>query len=86
VPQAQAKRLQEALTEYITAMGGDGRGHSTRQVKGGANVKLAKQLLDDMGGSQDVRQDTPGARAVAQAREGASTPNLPEPAAQAGRE
>lgn len=67
MPFAQDARLRDALQDYITAHRGDGPGHSGRLTVGGEHVKTAKQLLDGLGGSQDVRGDTPGRRAAAAA-------------------
>jgi hypothetical protein len=71
MPHAQDARLRDALQDYIAAHRGDGPGHSGRLTVGGEHVKTAKQLLEGLGGSQDVREDTPGRRAAGSVGEGA---------------
>lgn len=79
MPHAQDARLRDALQEYIAAHRGDGPGHSGRLTVGGEHVQTAKTLLDGLGGSQDVRGDTPGHRAARS--EGGGVPDNPEAAA-----
>ena len=60
---AQKARAREAVEEYLKSIQGDGYGHSTRHFPD-EPVAEAKALLDRLGGSQDVRGDTPGHRAA----------------------
>jgi hypothetical protein len=62
MPYAQKARAREALEQYVQAHQGDGYGHSTKHFSD-EPIKEAKALLERLGGSQDVRGDTPGRRA-----------------------
>lgn len=64
MPHAQKARLRDALQDYVSAYRGDGRGHSDKHFSD-EPLKEARGLLDALGGSQDVRSDTPGHRAAA---------------------
>jgi hypothetical protein len=79
MPHAQKARLIQATTEYLQAYQGDGRGHSTKHF-GDEPIREAKQLLDRLGGHQDVRGDTPGRRASGSTGEG--PPNFNPPVAE----
>ena len=70
MPFAQKARLREGLEDYLKSVQGDGRGHSTRHFEG-EPIAEAKALLEKMGGSQDVRGDTPGRRAAGSTGQGA---------------
>lgn len=77
MPHAQKARLRDGLEDYLRAYQGDGRGHSTKHF-GSEPIKEAKALLDRLGGSQDVRGDSPGQRAAGAS--GGGAPNF-DPAA-----
>jgi hypothetical protein len=80
MPRAQKARLREATEDYLKSIQGDGPGHSSRHFDG-EPVAEAKALLGRLGGSQDVRGDTPGRRAAGSTGQGA--PNFDAAQAQA---
>lgn len=63
MPRAQEARLRDALEDYVRAYRGDGM---TRTGRLGVpdHVADAKALLDKVGGSQDVRAESPGMQAA----------------------
>jgi len=77
VPRAQEDRLRDALEDYVSAHRGDGHGR-TGHLGVPDHVKDAKALLDKVGGSQNVRGDSPGQRAAGSTGEG--PPNFNPPA------
>lgn len=70
MPKAQEARLRDALEDYVSAYRGDGHGRTGR-LGVPDHVADAKSLLDKVGGSQDVRGDTPGRRSAGSTGEGA---------------
>jgi hypothetical protein len=73
MPRAQEARLRDALEDYVGAYRGDGRGRTrTGVIPGDELVPVARELLDKMGGSQNIsRGDTPGRRAAGSTGQGA---------------
>ena len=63
MPRAQEARLRDALEDYVKAYRGDGM---TRTGRLGVpdHVQEAKALLDKVGGSHEVRAETPGQQAA----------------------
>jgi hypothetical protein len=79
VPKAQEARARDALEDLITAYRGDGRGRAGKH----ANPEWmddAQKVLTSLGGSQNVRGDTPGSRA-SRSEGGGTTPTDTQAAA-----